>query len=51
MSLLGARLAPLEEIQEEENLTNERLAEELKKLQKDTKHKVEKKKKSKKVKK
>ena len=48
MSLLDDRLLPLEEVQEEENLTNERLAEELKKLQKGTKSKVEKKKKKKK---
>ena len=45
MSLLDSRLAPLEDVQEEENLTNEKLAEELKKLKKDTKNKVESKKK------
>lgn len=49
MSLLDDRLRPLEELQEEENLTNERLAEETRKLNSES-DKVEKKPKKKKTK-
>lgn len=45
MSLLDDRLLPLEEVQEAENLTNEKLAEELKKLKKENKVEGKKKKK------